>query len=128
MEGNDRYVPRDLKTQIPGLDVHVRSLGSSRSNVIEHLLKRSLIFLASVGATRELAWVEDGGIVGKSSAKTVPLEIVECLDEIGKRVADLGLGAVRGDRIRMSTDRGFIGTQYTSESRSRRLLYNRITL
>ena len=72
--------------------------------------------VASVGATRELARVENSGIVGKSSAKTVPLEIVECLDEIGKRVADLGLGAVRGDRM---TDYRYGRYEDQNEYRSR---------
>jgi hypothetical protein len=48
---------------------------------------------------REFAWMEDGGVVGESGAEAVPVKIVECLDEIGERLADLGFSALRRGRI-----------------------------
>jgi hypothetical protein len=99
MEGDNRDISGDLKMKIPRLDVHIRCLRSARANAVEHLLKRLLKFLASVGTMREFARIEDRSIVGESSAEAIPVKIVECLNEIGERLADFGFGVLWGARI-----------------------------
>lgn len=83
MKSGDRDSPGDLKIELSRLNVHVRPLRTAGANAIEYFPEETLELLTSVGAMRELARVEDRGIIGKSGAETVPIEVAECLDEVG---------------------------------------------
>src|ERR1700690_2805784 len=77
VEGSDGDVASDLNPEINGLQVHVRTLGSSRSNFLEYFSEILLKFNASVGSMRKLARVEDSRIVCEKSSKLLPVEVIE---------------------------------------------------
>lgn len=82
MERGNRDRSRDLKVELSRLNVHIWPLRAPGPNAIEYFLEEPLIFFTSVGSMREFARVEDRGIIGKSRAEAVPIEVVECLDEV----------------------------------------------
>lgn len=82
MKGRDSDVSRDLNLKVHGMQVHVWTLGSSSANALEDLLKCSLKFPASVGAMGRISWKEDRRVICKKGSKLVPIEVVECHDEV----------------------------------------------
>ena len=88
MEGNNADVSGDLEREVPGLNIHVRALGSAAANAIKYLLKILLIFCSAFGVVGKFAWVEDGGVVGEVGSKSFPVQVIECLNEGVESFAD----------------------------------------
>ena len=87
MKGRDRDVPRNLDFKVNEMQVHVWTLRSSSANALEDLLKCLLKFLASVGAMGRISRKEDRSVICKKTSKLVPVEVVECRDEVRKDLA-----------------------------------------
>ena len=87
MKSRDSNVSRDLNLKVNGMQVHVWTPRSSSANAPEDLLKCSLKFLASVGAMGRIARKEDRRVICKKTSKLVPVEVVECRDEVRKDLA-----------------------------------------
>ena len=96
MEGRNRYCSYHLKLKVSRLNIDVRRMCAARPNSVKYLLEEPLEFIASLGATGKLSRIENCRVVGKCGAKAVPIQIVECLDEIRKGLPDLCFGILSG--------------------------------
>lgn len=90
VECGDGDISGDLQFKISCLNVHVRSLSPTRANAIEYLLKVSLNIFATIGAVWKLARVKHGRVIRKEGSETVPVQIVECANEIGESCTHFG--------------------------------------
>jgi hypothetical protein len=81
MERCDDDVSKALDVKILGLQVHVRGLFSTSTNLRENLLEISLKFGAPVRTTRETARIEHRSIVRKRVPKLLPVEVIKRSDK-----------------------------------------------
>ena len=82
MECRDRDGSHDLKVEVARLNVHEWTLRSVSTNAIEYFPEESFKLFTPGGTVRKLARIEDRCTIGKRGAEVVPIEVVECLDEV----------------------------------------------
>ena len=81
MKCGNRNIFVALDLEIAWLQVHVRRLHPASANLLKHFMKVGFEFGSTMGAFREAARIKYSRVVGKKYAESIPVEIVEGLDE-----------------------------------------------
>src|SRR5690349_13417425 len=88
MEGRNRHISKELDFQFSWLDVHVWRRRLSTLDLLEHDLEALLKFSPSAGTFWHGTRIKHSCIVIESQSKVLPVQVVECPDEMRQRLAD----------------------------------------
>jgi len=85
---NGHVTRQHLDTKIAWLQIHVGWFDLSAANRCEDLFELCFNLSLVLGTPWECSWLEHGGIVRKRGGKSIPVKVVEGLDEMIKGLAD----------------------------------------